>query len=60
MKCNDELFSLMRRKVPTMKLTIGLFALAAMLGTIRTVAQESNYLDLTDSLPRESGSAYLW
>ena len=46
-------YSLMRIRIPIMRLEIGLFALAAVLASQWTAAQESNYLDLTDSLPRE-------
>jgi hypothetical protein len=46
-------YSLMRIRIPVMRLKIGLFALAWVLASQWTVAQESNYLDLTDPLPRE-------
>jgi hypothetical protein len=39
-------YSLMRIRIPIMALKIALFALAAVLASQWTVAQESNYLDL--------------
>jgi len=46
-------YSLMRIRIPVMRLKIGLFAVASVLASQWMVAQESNYLDLTDPLPRE-------
>ena len=43
----------MRTRICTMRLKIGFLASAAVLGSLWAAAQESNYLDLTDPLPRE-------